>query len=126
MPLKSILEEYQLGKSKLLSKLVESEDQVVKEANEKLKAGRKWKVDNAVEDAKGVWNWKKSSATPNHREGVWASRKRNGGLALKAKQKEIWLSKSKKMKKTLSGSRKLFSKVDKANGQIGKMPLKEA
>ena len=52
MPFKSILEEYKAGKARLLSMLEESDDPVVKEANVKLKTGRKWKVDKAVEDAK--------------------------------------------------------------------------
>merc|ERR1712101_61608 len=52
LPLKSVLEEYKAGKARLLSMLEDSADPVVKEANVKLKTGRKWKVDKAVEDAK--------------------------------------------------------------------------
>ena len=51
-PLKSILEEYKCGKARLLSMLEDSEDPVVKTVQPTRKTGRKWKVFEAVDEAK--------------------------------------------------------------------------
>ncbi|KAK3797119.1 hypothetical protein RRG08_060463 [Elysia crispata] len=52
LPLKSILEEYKCGKARLLSMLEDSEDPVVKTVQPTIKTGRKWKVVEAVDEAK--------------------------------------------------------------------------
>ena len=52
LPLKSIIEEYKVGKARLLTMLEDSKDKTVKTAQLKLKTGRKWKVKEAVEEAK--------------------------------------------------------------------------
>ena len=52
LPLKSILEEYKCGKARLLSMLEDSEDPVVKTVQPTIKTGRKWKVVEAVDQAK--------------------------------------------------------------------------
>ncbi|GFO01873.1 polyprotein [Plakobranchus ocellatus] len=50
--MKSILEEYKCGKARLLTMLEESDDPVVKTVQPSLKTGRKWKVTEAVDEAK--------------------------------------------------------------------------
>ena len=52
LPLKSIVEEYKCGKARLLSILEDSEDPVVKTVQPTIKTGRKWKVVEAIDDAK--------------------------------------------------------------------------
>ncbi|GFO13637.1 polyprotein [Plakobranchus ocellatus] len=52
LPMKSILEEYKCGKARLLTMLEESDDPVVKTVQPPLKTGRKWKVTEAVDEAK--------------------------------------------------------------------------
>ncbi|GFO47393.1 reverse transcriptase [Plakobranchus ocellatus] len=52
LPMKSILEEYKCGKARLLTMLEESDDPVVKTVQPCLKTGRKWKVTEAVDEAK--------------------------------------------------------------------------
>ncbi|KAK3762140.1 hypothetical protein RRG08_024949 [Elysia crispata] len=51
-PLTSILEEYKCGKARLLSMLEDSEDPVVNTVQPTMKTGRKWKVVEAVDEAK--------------------------------------------------------------------------
>ncbi|GFO02504.1 reverse transcriptase [Plakobranchus ocellatus] len=52
LQMKSILEEYKCGKARLLTMLEESDDPVVKTVQPSLKTGRKWKVTEAVDEAK--------------------------------------------------------------------------
>ncbi|KAK3723334.1 hypothetical protein RRG08_059124 [Elysia crispata] len=52
LPLKSILEEYKCGKTRLFSVLEDSEDPVVKTVQPTIKTGRKWKVVETVDEAK--------------------------------------------------------------------------
>ncbi|GFO24652.1 reverse transcriptase [Plakobranchus ocellatus] len=52
LPMKSILEEYKCGKARLLTMLEESDDHVVKTVQPSLKTGRKWKVTEAIDEAK--------------------------------------------------------------------------
>ena len=52
LPLISILEEYKCDKARLLSMLEDSEDPVVKTVQPTIKTGRKWKVVEAVDEAK--------------------------------------------------------------------------
>ena len=52
LPLKSILEEYKCGKARLLSMLEDSKDPIVKTVQPTIKTGRKWKVVEAVDEAK--------------------------------------------------------------------------
>ena len=52
LPLKSIVEEYKVGKARLMTMLEDSEDKVVRSIQPKLKTGRKWKVQEAVKAAK--------------------------------------------------------------------------
>ena len=52
LPLKSLTEEYKVGKTRLLSMLEDSEDKVVRSAQPRLKTGRKWNVHEAVNAAK--------------------------------------------------------------------------
>ncbi|GFO49360.1 reverse transcriptase [Plakobranchus ocellatus] len=50
--MKSILEEYKCNKARLLTTLEESDDPVLKTVQPSLKTGRKWKVTEAVDEAK--------------------------------------------------------------------------
>ncbi|GFN86663.1 reverse transcriptase [Plakobranchus ocellatus] len=52
LPMKYILEEYKCGKARLLTMLEESDDPVIKTVQPSLKTGRKWKVTEAVDEAK--------------------------------------------------------------------------
>ncbi|GFN87641.1 reverse transcriptase [Plakobranchus ocellatus] len=52
LPLKSILEEYKCGKARFLTMLEKSDDPVVKTVQPSLKSQRKWKVTEAVDEAK--------------------------------------------------------------------------
>ncbi|GFO10132.1 reverse transcriptase [Plakobranchus ocellatus] len=52
LPMKSILEEYKCSKARLLTMLEESDDPVAKTVQPSLKTARKWKVTEAVDEAK--------------------------------------------------------------------------
>ncbi|GFR81669.1 reverse transcriptase [Elysia marginata] len=52
LPMKSILEEYKCGKVRLVTMLEESDDPVVKTVQPSIKTGRKWKVAEAIDEAK--------------------------------------------------------------------------
>ncbi|GFO40168.1 reverse transcriptase [Plakobranchus ocellatus] len=52
LPMKSIPEEYECGKARLLTTSEESDDPVVKTVQPSLKAEKKWKVTEAVDEAK--------------------------------------------------------------------------
>ena len=57
--LTKILEEYKSGKARLLSMLEDSEDPVVKTVQPTIMTGRKWKVVEAVDEAKECLKIKK-------------------------------------------------------------------
>ncbi|GFS24431.1 reverse transcriptase [Elysia marginata] len=52
LPMKSILEEYKCGKARLVTMLEESDEQVIKTVKQSIKTGRKWKVAEAIDEAK--------------------------------------------------------------------------
>ena len=52
LPFKSLVEEYKAGKARLQIMLETSEDEIVRSIQPTLRTGRKWKVAQAVEDAK--------------------------------------------------------------------------
>ncbi|GFS16077.1 reverse transcriptase [Elysia marginata] len=52
LQMKSILEEYKCGKARLVTMLEESYDPVVKAVQLSIKASRKWKVAEAIDEAK--------------------------------------------------------------------------
>ena len=52
LPLKSITEEYKVGKTRLQLMLQDSSDDVVKMIQPNLKSGRKWKAYEAIEASK--------------------------------------------------------------------------
>ncbi|GFO40547.1 reverse transcriptase [Plakobranchus ocellatus] len=52
LPMKSILEEYKCDKARLLTTLEESDDPLVKTVQPSLNTGRKWKVIEAVDEAR--------------------------------------------------------------------------
>ncbi|GFS10621.1 reverse transcriptase [Elysia marginata] len=52
LPMKSILEKYKCGKFRLVTMLEVSDDPVVKTVQPSIKTGRKWKVAEAIDEAK--------------------------------------------------------------------------
>ncbi|GFO40860.1 reverse transcriptase [Plakobranchus ocellatus] len=86
LPMKSILEEYKCGKARLLTMLEESDDPVVKTIQPFLKTGRKWKVTEAVDEAKECLKMKEViGQTQNDRRGLgsttakwWSKNRRQG------------------------------------------------
>ncbi|GFO12335.1 reverse transcriptase [Plakobranchus ocellatus] len=71
LPMKSILEEYKCGKVTLPTMLEESDDPVVKTVQPSLKTGRKWKVTEAVDEAKECLKMKEViSQTQTDRRGL--------------------------------------------------------
>ena len=74
LPLKYILEEYKCGKARLLSMLEDSEDPIVKTVQPTIKAGRKWKVVEAVDEAKECLKIKEViGQTQTNRKGLGSS-----------------------------------------------------
>ena len=74
LPLKSILEEYKCGKARLLSMLEDSEDPIVKTVQPTIKTGRKWKVVEAVDEAKECLKIKEViGQTQSDRKGLGSS-----------------------------------------------------
>ncbi|GFO49169.1 polyprotein [Plakobranchus ocellatus] len=65
LPMKSILEKYKYDKARLLTMLEEPDDPVVKTIQPSLKTGRKWKVTEAVDEAKECLKMKERSLTWN-------------------------------------------------------------
>ncbi|GFO39080.1 reverse transcriptase [Plakobranchus ocellatus] len=59
LPMIYILEEYKCGKARVLTMLEESDDPVVKTVQPSLETGRKWKVTEAVDEAKECLKMKK-------------------------------------------------------------------
>ncbi|GFN84901.1 reverse transcriptase [Plakobranchus ocellatus] len=71
LPMTSILEEYKCGKARLLTMLEESDDPMVKTVQPSLKTGRKWKVTEAVDEAKECLKMKEViSQTQTDRRGL--------------------------------------------------------
>ena len=73
LPLKSILEEYKCGKARLLSMLEDSEDPIVKTVQPTIKTGRKWKVVEAVDEAKCLKIKEVIGQTQTDRKGLGSS-----------------------------------------------------
>ncbi|KAK3744150.1 hypothetical protein RRG08_064177 [Elysia crispata] len=74
LPLKSILEEYKCGKARLFSMLEDSEDKVVKTVQPTRKTGRKSKVVEAVDEAKGCLKIREViGLTKTNRKGLGSS-----------------------------------------------------
>ena len=75
LPLKSIVEEYKVGKARLLSMLEESEDNIVRSVQPKLRTGKKWKVQEAVNNAKRNLSIKEIIGhTQTNRQGLGATK----------------------------------------------------
>ena len=98
LPLKSILEEYKCGKARLLSMLEDSEDPIVKTVQPTIKTGRKWKVVEAVDEAKKCLKVKEViGQTQTYRKGLGSSTAKWWSKA-EGKEKrdkvinEIWLN----------------------------------
>ncbi|KAK3777236.1 hypothetical protein RRG08_047856 [Elysia crispata] len=98
LPLKSILEEYKCGKARLLSMLEDSEDPIVKTVQPTIKTGRKWKVVEAVDEAKECLKIKEViGQTQTDRKGLGSSTAKWWSKA-EGKEKrdmvinEIWLN----------------------------------
>ena len=71
LPLKSIIEEYKMGKTRLQMMLKYSNDPAVSSIEPKLKTGRKWKADKATADAEETVKMKEIiGATQTNRHGV--------------------------------------------------------
>ncbi|GFO06784.1 polyprotein [Plakobranchus ocellatus] len=82
LPMKSILEEYKCGKVRLLTMLEASDDPVVKTVQPSLKTGRKWKVTEAVDEAKECLKIKLKQTA-----GALDQPQPNGGQKQKARKK---------------------------------------
>ena len=89
LPVKSILEEYQCGKARLLSMLEDSEDAVVKTVQPTIKTGRKWKVIEAVDQARECLKIKE--VTGQTRKGL-GSFTAKWGSKVEMKENETWSS----------------------------------
>ena len=71
LPLKSIIEEYKTGKTRLQMMLKYSNDPTISSIEPKLKTGRKWKADKATADAEEAVKMKEIiGATQTNRNGV--------------------------------------------------------
>ncbi|GFO49778.1 polyprotein [Plakobranchus ocellatus] len=79
LPLKSILEEYKCGKARLLTMLEESDDPTVKTVQPSLKTGRKWKVREAVDEAKECLKMKEVIGQTQTDAGALDQPQPNGG-----------------------------------------------
>ncbi|GFR91728.1 reverse transcriptase [Elysia marginata] len=74
LPMKSILEEYKCGKVRLVTMLEESGDPVVKTVQPSIKTGRKWKVAEAIDEAKECLRLKEViGQTQTDRKGLGSS-----------------------------------------------------
>ena len=74
LPLKSIVEEYKVSKTRFQLMLEESSDNVVREVQPTLKSGRKWKAREAVDNAKESLKLKEVIGhTQTNRQGVGMS-----------------------------------------------------
>ncbi|GFS06016.1 reverse transcriptase [Elysia marginata] len=72
--MKSILEEYKCGKVRLVTMLEESDDPVVKTVQPSIKTGRKWKVAEAIDEAKKCLRLKEViGQTQTDRKGLGSS-----------------------------------------------------
>ena len=74
LPLKSILEEYKCGKARLLSMLEDSDVSIVKTVQPTITKGRKWKVVEAIDEAKECFKIKEViGQTQTNRKGLGSS-----------------------------------------------------
>ncbi|GFR96240.1 reverse transcriptase [Elysia marginata] len=74
LPMNSILEEYQCGKVKLVTMLEDSDDPVGKTVQPSIQIGRKWKVAEAIDEAKECLKMKEViGQTQTDRKGLGSS-----------------------------------------------------
>ena len=123
LPLKSILEEYKCGKARLLSMLEDSEDPIVKTVQPTIKTGRKWKVVEAVDEAKECLKIKEVIGVKLTAKG-YDHLQQSGGQKQKGKRKETWSSMRYGSMKIPEGFRKQSSNLNRDNGLIGIMPCR--
>jgi hypothetical protein len=80
LPLKSILEEYKVGKARLALMLQNSNDPTVRDIAQTIKTGRKWQANRAIEEAISVLQQKEVTCyTQASRRGL-TMQADNGGL----------------------------------------------
>ncbi|KAK3778109.1 hypothetical protein RRG08_062805 [Elysia crispata] len=124
LPLKSILEEYKCGKARLLSMLEDSEDPIVKTVQPTIKTGRKWKVVEAVDEAKECLKIKEViGQTQIDRKGLGSSTAKWWSKA-EGKEKRDMVIKRYGSMKISEGFRKQSSNLNRDNGLIGIMPCR--
>ncbi|GFN78799.1 polyprotein [Plakobranchus ocellatus] len=85
--MKSILEEHKCGKVRLLIILEESDNPVVKTVQPSLKTGRKWKVTEAVNEAKECLKIKEVIGQTQTTAGALDQPQPNDGIKQKARKK---------------------------------------
>ena len=123
LPLKSILEEYKCGKARLLSMLEDSEDPVVKTVQPTIKTSRKWKVVEAVDEAKECLKIKDViGQTQIDCKGLGSSTAK--WWSKRGKRKETWSLMRYGSMKIPEGFRKQSSNLNRDNGLIGIMPCR--
>ena len=122
LPLKSILEEYKCGKARLLSMLEDSEDKFVKTVQPTIKAGRKWKVVEAVDEAKECLKIKTViGQTQTDRKGLGSSTAKWWSKA-EGKEKRDMVINEIRLNEDSKRFRKQSSNLNRNNGAIGIMP----
>ena len=89
-PLKSILEEYKCDKARLLSISKDFEDSVVKTIQSTIKAGRKWKIVETVDEAKECLKIKEViGQTQTDRKGLGSSTAKWWSKAARKKKRDM-------------------------------------
>lgn len=90
LPLKSVLDQYQVTKARQVMLIEESNDQCVSEAGIQIEGGRKWRAGSAVEDAKQRLRHKDIVGTISHgRQGLGCSPRQQWQTADKATRRQL-------------------------------------
>ena len=90
LPLKSVLDQYQMTKARQVMILENSQDQCVSEAGIQVEAGRKWNADQAVAEAKQRLRHKDIVSAVSHgRQGLGCTSRQSWKSADKATQRQL-------------------------------------
>ena len=89
LPLKSIVEEFKSGKSRLQIMLDDSKDEVIKTRKPTLKAGKKWKIRDSMRSDKDNLAFKEIIGHTQTERKVSELMKSNGGQILVKKTRDI-------------------------------------
>ncbi|GFR94466.1 reverse transcriptase [Elysia marginata] len=118
LPMKSMLEEYKCGKVRLVTMLGDSDDSVLKTAQPSIKTGRKWKVAEAIDEAKECLKMKEViGQTQTDRKGTGSSSVKWWSKT-EGKEKRDLIIDEVRQREDLKESKRQSNNLNKVSGRI--------